>query len=336
MGQVNVLTKPGTNQYHGTLFEFLRNDALDAKNYDFAHTNPPKSPYRQNQYGYTLGGPVAIPKLFNGRNRLFFLSNYEGFKSRTTTVTTATVLTPAMRNGDFSAVPTQMFDPNSRRQDPATGTFLANPYPGNQIPVNQFDQQSVFLMGKYMPLPNIVQTAAGLPNRNYQYLAKTPVDKDQITERIDFNETPNSQWFGRYSWTDESTFNPGLTVDGGILYTRASQWVLSNTRVLSATKVNEARFGYNSLYNVISQELANKEDVSAQIGIPVKVDPGSWGIPNIRPREQSHQLRKCNQQSLRDRQQDVPVHGQFLLGSWQTFAATRWRIPVQQVPPARQ
>src|SRR3954469_23076532 len=66
-GQVNVLTKPGTNNYHGTVFEFLRNDALDAKNYDFAHTNPAKSPYRQNQYGYTLGGPVQIPKLFNGR-----------------------------------------------------------------------------------------------------------------------------------------------------------------------------------------------------------------------------------------------------------------------------
>ena len=78
-GQVNVSTKPGTNTYHGTVFEFLRNDKLDAKDYDFASatrtaTNPPpkKAPYRQNQYGYTLGGPVQIPKLFNGKNRLFF------------------------------------------------------------------------------------------------------------------------------------------------------------------------------------------------------------------------------------------------------------------------
>lgn len=280
-GQVNVLTKPGTNNYHGTIFDFLRNDALDAKNYDFAHTNPAKSPFRQNQYGFTLGGPIQIPKLFNGRNRLFFLSNYEGFKSRTTTVATATVLTPAMRNGDFSAITTQMFDPTTRRLDPATNTMVATPYPNNQIPVSQFNKESVYLLGKYTPLPNIQQNTAGAPNRNYQYLAKTPVDKDQITERIDFNESNNSQWFGRYSWTDESTFNPGLTVDGGTLYTRASQWVVSNTRVLSATKVNEARFGYNSLYNVITQELANKEDVSGAIGIPIKVDPNSWGLPNI-------------------------------------------------------
>ena len=83
-GQVNVSTKGGGNQYHGTAFDYLRNDALDAKNYDFLNTRPAKSPYRQNQYGFTLAGPVRIPKLFNGKNRLFFMSNFEGFKSRTT------------------------------------------------------------------------------------------------------------------------------------------------------------------------------------------------------------------------------------------------------------
>jgi hypothetical protein len=74
----------------------------------------------------------------------------------------------------------------------------------------------------------------------------------------------------------------GLTTDGSTLYTRASQWVFANTRVISPTKVNEARFGYNSIFNVIAQELANKEDVDAEIGVPVKItDPNSWGIPNI-------------------------------------------------------
>src|SRR3954453_2165977 len=77
-GQVNVSTKGGSNTYHGTAFDYLRNDALDAKNYDFLNTRPAKSPYRQNQYGFTLAGPVRIPKLFNGKNRLFFMSNFEG------------------------------------------------------------------------------------------------------------------------------------------------------------------------------------------------------------------------------------------------------------------
>ena len=91
-GQINVSTKPGTNEYHGTLSEFLRNDKFDARSYDFASStrsatnpSPAKAPYRQNQYGYTLAGPIVIPKLFNGKNRLFFMSNFEGYNSRLTT-----------------------------------------------------------------------------------------------------------------------------------------------------------------------------------------------------------------------------------------------------------
>lgn len=280
-GQVNVSTRPGGNNYHGTVFDFLRNDALDAKNYDFIGTNPAKQPFRQNQYGFTLGGPVLVPKLFNGRNRLFFMFNYEALRARTTRVTTATTIPQAMRNGDFSVVPTQLRDPLTRTGTGSAAT--ATPFPGNQIPVSRFDRNSLFLLGAYNPLPNTPQTGAGLPRDNYQYLAKTPLDKDQLTTRIDFNESGNSQWFGRYSWTDESQLSPGLTKDGSTLYTRASQWVVSNTRILSATKVNEARFGYNSLFNVIGQELGNVEDVNSKlVGFPVKVtDPASWGIPSI-------------------------------------------------------
>src|SRR6185369_13372294 len=108
---VNVSTKPGTNEFHGTMFEFLRNDKLDARNYDFnsstrsaTNPSPGKAPYRQNQYGYTLGGPVWIPKVFNGKNRLFFMSNFEGFNSRLTTTSFGTVLTDPMRGGDFSSI----------------------------------------------------------------------------------------------------------------------------------------------------------------------------------------------------------------------------------------
>jgi len=80
--QINVSTRPGSNQFHGALFEFLRNDVLDAKQYDFRGANAPKNPFKWNQYGFTLGGPVWIPKIYNGRNRLFFMANYKGFKVR--------------------------------------------------------------------------------------------------------------------------------------------------------------------------------------------------------------------------------------------------------------
>src|SRR6266404_300089 len=285
-GQINVSTKPGTNSYHGSVFEFLRNNALDARSYDFlsstrtaANPSPASTPYRQNQYGFTLGGPIQIPKLFNGKNRLFFMSNFEGFKSRTTTTSIATTMTQAMRDGDFLQIPTALQDPLTRTGTPPNVT--TKPYPNNQIPSARIDKASMILMSKFFPLPNL-PNAPGLPLRNYQYLTKTPVDKNQFNQRIDFNESANSQWFGRYSWTDELTVNPGLTLDGSTTYTRASQWVVSNVRVFSPTKVNEARFGYNSLYNSIAQQLANVEDVDAEIGVPFKVtDQNSWGVPNI-------------------------------------------------------
>ena len=285
-GQINVSTKPGTNSFHGAVFEFLRNNALDARGYDFlsskrsaTNPSPASTPYRQNQYGFTLGGPIWIPKLFNGKNRLFFMSNFEGFKSRTTTTSLATTMTAAMRTGDFSQVPTVLQDPLSRTGTPPNVTTI--PYPNNQIPSNRFDKSSVLLMTKFFPLPNL-PNAPGLPLNNYQYLTKTPVDKTQFNQRIDFNESTKSQWFGRYSWTDELTLNPGLTLDGSTTYTRASQWVVSNVRVFSPTKVNEARFGYNSLYNSIAQQLAGVEDVDGEIGVPFKVtDTNSWGIPSI-------------------------------------------------------
>ena len=285
-GQVNVSTKPGGNTFHGSAYEFLRNNKLDARSYDFlsstrsaTNPSPVSTPYRQNQYGFTLGGPVRIPKIFNGKNRLFFMSNYEGFKSRTTTTSIATTMPQAMRDGDFSGIPNTLLDPLSRTGTPPN--VVTTPYPGNKVPSNRFDKASLLLMSKFFPLPNL-PAGTGLPNRNYQYLVKTPVDKVQFNQRIDFNESTKSQWFGRYSWTDELTVNPGLTLDGSTTYTRASQWVVSNVRTLSPSKVNEARFGLNSLYNSIAQQLAGVEDVDAEIGVPFKVaDTNSWGIPSI-------------------------------------------------------
>src|SRR5260370_5891978 len=141
-GQINVSTKPGTNAYHGAVFEFLRNNVLDARSYDFlsstrsaTNPSPASTPYRQNQYGFTLGGPVRIPKLLNGKNRLFFMSNFEGFKSRTTSTSIATTMTAAMRAGDFSGVPTVLQDPLSRTGTPPNVTTI--PYPGNQVPANR-------------------------------------------------------------------------------------------------------------------------------------------------------------------------------------------------------
>src|SRR5262245_58974910 len=99
--QINVSTKPGTNQFHGTVFEFLRNDRLDARQYAFAGERP-KEPFKWNQYGFTLGGPVWLPKVFKGTDKLFFMSNFEGFKERRLSRVLYSAPSAKMRDGDFS------------------------------------------------------------------------------------------------------------------------------------------------------------------------------------------------------------------------------------------
>ncbi len=280
--QVNVSTKSGSNEFHGALFEFLRNNKMDAKQYDFVGTNPAKSPFKYNQYGFTLGGPVWIPKIFNGKNKLFFMSNWEGFRQRTRGYGLYTTPTNAMRNGDFSyqlSQGNQLYDPATKVLNPDGKTYSADPFPGNQIPKSRFDPVSLKLL-EFWPAPNI-QTAA-LSN-NYQVAQPGLTDRDQFTLRIDFNESSNSQWFGRYSWTDESALNQGWALNGTTLITQAKQYMISNTRVLSSNKVNEFRFGVNTFYNLLGLELSGVRDVVKELGIPglSTPDPITWGIPRI-------------------------------------------------------
>src|SRR6058998_2407972 len=129
--QINVSTKPGTNQFHGTLFEFLRNDKLDARQYAFAGERP-KDPFKWNQYGFAFGGPVWLPHIYKGTDRLFFMSNYEGFKERRLTRQLFTVPSMKMRNGDFSEVSTPIYDPLNRTQR----------FDGNVIPRYRFHPTS--------------------------------------------------------------------------------------------------------------------------------------------------------------------------------------------------
>jgi hypothetical protein len=276
-GQINVSTKSGTNDYHGTVFEFLRNSDLDAKPYDFIGTNPAKAPFRWNQYGFTLGGPISIPKLFNGKNRLFFMSNFEGFKSRRTDQGLYTTAPDSWRHGDFSSFATPLYDPFSRVSG-ANGVVTASVFPNNQISPSRFDATSLKLM-EFWPSPNL---NAPTVNNNYQNPQKTTIDKNQFNQRIDFSQSASSQWFGRFSWTDEFTVQPGLPLSGITLYTNSKQFMLSNTRILSNTKVNEFRFGYTTLYNASAQELSGKRDVVKELGLPFSTpDPQTWGIPTV-------------------------------------------------------
>ena len=294
--QINVSTKSGTNSFHGSLFEFLRNSELDAKPYDFIGTRPAKAPFKQNQYGYYLGGPVWIPKIYNGKNRLFFASNWEGYKSRLQNTGNFSVIPDAWRGGDFSGLlatvdpitgkPNSaliLYDPNSRVQtgSGASAVYTATPFSGNIIPVNRIDPTSVKLLA-FLPHATVNAGNATSPNSNFQYPQSNQVNKNQVTERIDFSQNEKSQWFGRFGWTTEGTVNPTLPDTGGKLSTHSNQYVLSNARVLSPTKVNEFRFGYTSIFNAVTDQLAGIRDVVKELGLPFAPEiPQSWGIPAV-------------------------------------------------------
>src|SRR5438105_1908020 len=160
--QINASTKPGTNQFHGALFEFLRNDKLDAKQYAFAGERP-KDAFKWNQYGFIVARRVTIPKLYKGTDRLFFMSNFEGFNERRTTRTLYSVPSMKMRAGDFSEIlsqtNTRIYDPATTRPDPSRqGAFIRDPFAGNLIPTNRIYSGSKKHRECY-PAPNLIKNA---------------------------------------------------------------------------------------------------------------------------------------------------------------------------------
>src|SRR5205814_1926961 len=154
ISQVNVTTKSGTNELHGSVFEFLRNADLDAKNY-FDSKTKPIPPFKRNQFGATAGGPVVIPKLLHGKDRLFFFFDYEGLRERKALTQTATVSSDPWRRGDFSSSGTTIYDPATRVLNGAGQLTAVQPFAGNVVPANQISPTSNMILQRFEPLPNI-------------------------------------------------------------------------------------------------------------------------------------------------------------------------------------
>jgi Carboxypeptidase regulatory-like domain len=275
--QINVLTKSGTNQYHGTLFEFLRNDKMDANPYSFTPIRTSKDPFKWNQYGFTLGGPIWLPKIFNGKDKLFFMANYESYRKRGNTTGLYSLAPVAVQGGDFSGIANKIYDPNSHVLSADGKTITATPFDGNKIPASKISPISKKLLEFYR-----TPTLPG-PINNYVTALARPQNRDQFILRMDYVESSKSTWSGRYSWGDENESSPGLNLNGTKLVTNLEQYMGTNTRVLSPTVVTETRFGYTRFYNSVGTLLAFQRNVVDELGIPGLKggDPVSWGIPSI-------------------------------------------------------
>lgn len=163
-GTVNVVMKGGTNEFHGSLYEFNQVSALKSTPFFTNAANQEKPVTRFNQYGGSIGGPIWIPKLVNGKNKLFFFFTYEGIKQSEPEPTFATIATTAQRSGDFSALSSQgvtIFDPNTGVLN--NGIITRQAFPNNQIPANRLSPIGRNILS-FFPQPNAVGTSRGENN----------------------------------------------------------------------------------------------------------------------------------------------------------------------------
>ena len=285
---VDVITKSGTNNYHGSAFELLRNNDMDARNF-FNAVGTPQPEYRQNQFGGSMGGPII-------HNKVFFFGDYEGFrKLQGTTTSVNTVPTIAERGGDFSGLGRAIYDPASLVAAPGTASgFTRQPFPGNIIPANRFDQVTSRVIQAY-PLP----TLSSLANNQFT----NPVlgqNYDQGDGRVDWNLTGKDTIFGRFSRQDTltntpSTFGfrnvPGLSipVSLGNSTTYAGRAPMSNynsvlawTHLFSPTFLVDARMGYSrfAMRNIDATAPTSGAGLGQMLGVPnSNQEPESLGFP---------------------------------------------------------
>lgn len=247
--QINIATRPGTNQIHGTGFWFGRNDFADARDY-FADPTTKKPELRQHQFGYVVSGPVYIPHLYDGRNKTFFMANYEGWRILSGAPQFFNVPDQAWLTGNFAGSGLPAFgttacsaalanDQPCMPVDPATGAPFAN----NQIPSSSFSRVAqVALAAHLFPAPNCV----GCTNGNYVISAAFPTRQNQQTYRLDQSLGRFGSVFGRFTKAAYSVVNQQTATSNfgdAVFDQESSSWALSHTISLGQHIVNNFRFG---------------------------------------------------------------------------------------------
>lgn len=213
-GVVNMVLKSGTDAFHGTVYEFLRNSKMDANNFFSNRSGIPLASFKRNQFGATLGGPLV-------RSKGFFFVNYEGLRQRSANTRTTTLPTALERTGDFSkssqtaagaCLPMQIFDPVTTRANPSGAGFIRDAFPGNVIPRSRMDAVGSRLAG-YYPLPN----AAGDPCSGANNFTASGADSyttDQMDAKLDWVATPNNRFVAGLSWRGPYSLPPNFFGNG--------------------------------------------------------------------------------------------------------------------------
>jgi hypothetical protein len=313
-GAITFASKSGTNTFHGSLYDFLRHDALDAKGY-FEAT---KGVYRQNNFGGSLGGPIQIPRLYSGTNRTFFFAAYEGFRNnQASNALTLSVPTPEMYNGDFSNwVDSQgrlivIYDPATTRPNPSGSGFIRDPFPGNRIPASRFSTvaKQYIALAQSTVVPNrtgLVPGTFGYVSNNYLSPGGTTEESThKLSLKIDHSLTNKHRLSYLFNRADNQTV-PGSNGAAGLpapfntfqettndadLHRGSWDWIVS-PRVVNHLSVGVNTFNKNAFSPNVDQNWASKVcipnavDCNQNFGIISFSEFSTWGGSSYNGTEQ--------------------------------------------------
>lgn len=288
---INLVSKGGTNDLHGALYDYIQNTALNAHQF----TDPvgsPKQVQHYNQYGFSLGGPVYFPKLYNGRNKTFFFASWEKLNQVQQSSGISSTLTAAERAGDFSALGSYsngQCNPNGDSQicliDPYTGSY----YPNNQIPSSELNTPAALISQKlmnYMTLPTAGLAGAtqnGTLN-NIQSFFPYNLSITQSLDRIDENIGDRVRLFVRYHWQN-LTFVSGSIFPVNASYgpTNSRNLAFGYTQIITPNLINDVHIGFNKLFsnNLDYFAVNNLKNAGTALGIPGFDSDTKYGNPGI-------------------------------------------------------
>ncbi len=285
-GVMTLVTKSGTNQFHGSLFEFFRNSKLDANNF-FANASGQKlGAFKRNEFGGSIGGPIVIPKVYNGKNKTFFFTTYEGRRQRAQRTQFFTLPTEDQMAGDFSktlAANGQLrtiYDPESSAPDPnRPGEFLRTPFQGNRIPTSRMDPVALESQKYYTARPNL-PGAQFTGQQNFFYQGTAPVDVNRGTAKVDHQITDTQRMFVRYSifnninsqpnyWEGPGCPEPGCYQN----YERQQNLGLDYNNTLSPRTVLSLRYGFAR--SILDRQSKFVGFRPSTLGLPVSVEQGA-------------------------------------------------------------
>lgn len=266
-GIVNIASRSGTNGYHGTVYEFLRNDALDARGFFTAG----KPPLRQNQFGATAGGPIR-------KDRTFFFFTYEGYRQVSGSSSLYLVPTPAELSGDFSGLSRKLYNPFSTRPDASQKSgYLRDPFPNNIIPASLIDKATSAWAKAIIPAP--INT--GNPAYNGRNVTSQTAPMNQYSIRVDQNFSPSDFAWARFTWGTQNQESAG-TLQNTLnqVETPARNFGASYTHVPGANSLITFLFGYTSLSQNTVPFLTSENLFSSGVfkGFPQKPNLNAPGI----------------------------------------------------------